>query len=172
MNELAKDVLNIANQMQADVHEQVKPPSEGEKPKTQDVVDFTLVKGTRRNYLERVVHQINGAYEHGWYDACAVMLRRFVETLIIEAFEENKIASKIQDSNGNYLYLKDLISLTLSETTWTLGRNAKNALPKLKDIGDQSAHSRRFNANRSDIEKLLPDIRTVVQELISIAKLK
>lgn len=172
MNEFAKSVLDTARQIQEEINEVSKPPAEGEKPKTNHVVDFTLVKGTRRGYLERVVNQVNGAYEHGWYDACAVMLRRLIETLIIEAFEENGIANNIKNSNGDYLYLSDLIDRTLNESAWGLGRNAKKALPKLKDVGDQSAHSRRFNANRDDIEKLLTEIRTVVQELISIAKLK
>lgn len=161
---------SVAQKIQEDVRELSKPPTDGEKPLTNLVVDFTLVKGTR-GYIERIVYQINGAYEHGWYDACAVMLRRLIETLIIETFEGNGIATKIQ-KNGDYLYLKDLISATLAEQTWNLGRNAKRSLPKLKDVGDQSAHSRRFNANRQDLEALIPDIRTVIQELIYLAKLK
>lgn len=161
---------SIAQDIQEDIRELSKPPADGERPLTNLVVDFTLVKGTR-GYIERIVNQINGAYEHGWYDACAVMLRRLIETLIIETFEGNGIAPKIQ-KNGDYLYLKDLISATLAEPTWNLGRSTKKSLPKLKDIGDQSAHSRRFNANRQDIEDLIPDIRTVIQELIYLAKLK
>jgi hypothetical protein len=42
----------------------------------------------------------------------------------------------------------------------------------LKDIGDKSAHGRRYNAQRGDIEPLLADIRLVVQELIYLAGLK
>ena len=37
------------------------------------------------------------------------MLRRLVESLIIEAFEAHKIESKIKDSTGEYLELKALI---------------------------------------------------------------
>ncbi len=68
--------------------------------------------------------------------------------------------------------LRDLINMTLSETTFTLGRNTKNALPKLKDIGDKSAHSRRFIAVRQDIDDVKPDLRCVVQELLILAGLK
>jgi hypothetical protein len=129
------------------------------------------VRGTR-GCIERVSNQINGAYEKGWYDACAVMLRRLIETLIIEAFEHHKIAAKIQNANGDFVYLRDLIDKTLAEPAWNLGRNAKQALPKLKDIGDKSAHSRRYIAQRGDIQPLLSDIRTVVQELLYISNLK
>lgn len=104
-------------------------------------------------------------------DACAVMLRRLIETLIIEAFESHNIKAKIKNPNGDYLYLGDLITRTLNEPSWNLGRSTKIALPRLKNIGDQSAHSRRYVAHREDIEKIIPDIRVVVQELVYLAKL-
>lgn len=40
-----------------------------------------------RGYIERVGVQINGSYDHGYYDCCAVMCRRMAETLIIEVRE-------------------------------------------------------------------------------------
>ena len=147
------------------------PPEEGLASSDQSVVPHALIRGTR-GYLERIMHQANGCYSNGWYDACAVMIRRLIETLIIEAFETHNIAQKIQGPSGDFLYLSDLINMTLNEQSWNLSRNAKQALPKLKDIGDKSAHSRRFNAVRHDIDKIQPDIRTVVQELTYLAKLK
>ncbi len=45
-------------------------------------------------------------------------------------------------------------------------------MPKLKDLGDKSAHSRRYNADKGDLQPLLPDIRLVVQELLYLAGLK
>lgn len=147
------------------------PPEEGAPSPDEPVIYFSLVRNTR-GYLERIVHQINGAYEHGWYDASAVMIRRLIETLIIESFEKYGIASKIQNSNGDFFFLRDLISAMLSEKSWNLSRNAKAALPKLKDVGDLSAHSRRFIAQRQDIDKLTGDLRIVVQELVTLANLK
>ena len=110
--------------------------------------------------------------ENGWYDASAVMIRRLIETLIIEVFEKHGIASKIQNSSGDFLFLKDLISTLLSEKAWNLSRNARAALPRLKDVGDMSAHSRRFIAQRQDIDKLISDLRVIVQELVTLAHLK
>jgi hypothetical protein len=130
----------------------------------------SLVRGIR-GYIERIANQANGAYENGWYDACAVMLRRLIETLIIETFEHHKIADKIKNPKGDFLYLRDLIEKTLAEKTWNLTRNTKQALPKLKDVGDRSAHSRRFLAQRGDIQPLLLDVRTVVQ-LLFLSDLK
>jgi hypothetical protein len=169
--EIAKTSLEVAKRIQEEVPRFGTPPSETVTSPAEMVFPHALVKGTR-DYIEKVAYQINGSYASGWYDACAVMLRRLIETLIIEAFESHSIAAKIKNPNGDYLYLGDLITKTLSEPSWNLGRNAKIALPRLKNIGDQSAHSRRYIAHREDIDKVMPDIRAVVQELVYLAKLK
>ena len=172
MRSLAYQALEIARGIQAEAPVTYVPPSEGTRPRSQNVLARGLVANTR-GYIERVVDQINGCYEKGWFDGCAVMMRRLLETLIIESFEAEKIADKIKDQGtGDFLYLADLISKLLQETAWNLGRNSKRALPNLKSVGDQSAHSRRYNAHREDVDKLIPDFRTVCQELLYISKLK
>lgn len=128
-----------------------------------------LVEGTR-GYIETIAEQANGCYQRGWYDACAVMLRRLIETLIIECFEQYRIATKIKDRNANYYYLRDLISSFLSETAWHIPRNMNKNLERLKTIGDASAHNRYFLAKRSDIEKIAEPIRFTIQSLVFIAK--
>ena len=165
-----KEFINRASKIQKEVDEQFLPKAEGNPSKKNHIVFEPIFKGTR-SYIERICHQINGAYENGWYDASSVMIRRLLETLIIELFEAKEISHKIQ-SGGNFLYLRDLISVTLSETSWNLGRNTKTALGKLKDIGDKSAHSRRYVAVRQDIDEVKIELRAAVQELILLAELK
>jgi len=165
--QLAKDINSVSPK-------EWLPPSEGAEAKNQNIIYSVLVTNTR-TYIEKISNQINGCYENGWYDACSVMIRRLLETLIIEVFEYHNLQNKIKKGgvhSGDYLYLRDLITITLNETAWTLSRNAKSSLPKLKDIGDKSAHSRRFNAVRNDIDELKPDIRIIIQELLSISRLK
>lgn len=166
-----RNIIATAKAIHADVASELGPPEEGLLSATQPVIMMSLVRGTR-GYIEKVSNQINGAYENGWYDACAVMLRRLIETLIIETFEHHNITRAIQNSAGDFLYLRDLIDKTLAEKTWNLSRNTKQALPKLKDVGDKSAHSRRYVAQRGDIQPLLADIRTVVQEFTYLSGLK
>lgn len=147
------------------------PPEEGSPSPDESVIYFSLVRNTR-GYLERLVHQINGSYANGWYDASAVMIRRLVETLIIEVFEHHGLASRIQNTSGDFLYLRELINALLAEKAWNLSKNSRGALPRLKDVGDMSAHSRRFIAQRQDIDKLMGDLRITVQELVALARLK
>jgi hypothetical protein len=171
MSKRVRNALNAAKAIQTEVDKQLGPPEEGRRAEKQLVLPSSVVRGTR-GYIERVVNQINGCYENGWYDAAAVMIRRLLETLIIETFEHHGIASKIQNAGGDFFYLKDLIDACLKEPAWNLTRNCKQAMPRLKDVGDKSAHSRRYNAHRGDIAPLTTDIRLVVQELLYLAALK
>lgn len=170
MSELNK-ILEVARDIQKVAPRHVEPPDEGFPSSSEQVLPLSIVKNTR-GYIEKVVNQINGCYEKGWFDACSVMIRRLIETLIVEAFEHHKISSKIKNRSDDFLFLSDLINITLKEKTWNLSRNTKRALPKLKDVGDKSAHSRRYNAHKKDIDKLIDDIRVVVQELIYLSGLK
>lgn len=171
MTSTARNAFAAAKAIDLDVRRELGPPEEGLLAGTQQVVPRSLVRGTR-GYLEKVVNQANGCYENGWYDACAVLVRRLIETLIIESFEKHLIADRIKNTQGDFLFLRDLVSRCISEPTWNLSRNCKQALPRLKDLGDKSAHSRRYIAQRGDLDPLLPDIRVVVQELIYLADLK
>jgi len=132
---------------------------------------LSLLSKTRRGYLIAVGRQMNGCFESGWYDACAVMMRRLLETALIEAFEANKLDGKIKNPNGEFLQLTELIAAALSEPTWNLSRNTRKALPKLRDVGHLSAHSRRFTAQRSDIGPLQPGCRVAIEEFLHLAGL-
>jgi hypothetical protein len=168
---LAQQTQGLAAAIQSSVNELTKPPSATAISAAEPIIHIAMVRNTR-SYIEKVSHQINGTYSKGWYDACAVMLRRLVETLIIESFEAHSIGAKIKDCSGNYVFLRDLVDFSLAESTWTLGRNVRSALPKLKDVGDKSAHIRRYNAHREDIDKIAAELRDVIQELLVVAKLK
>ncbi|MBC8394446.1 MAG: DUF4145 domain-containing protein, partial [Deltaproteobacteria bacterium] len=161
MKKQAQTALGIVKSIKSEVPISYVPPSQGTKAYSQSVFPISIVSETR-GYIERVVNQINGCYEKGWFDGCAVMMRRLLETLIIECYEAHGLANNIKDSNtGDFYFLSSLIQKVSSETTWTLGRITRKALPNLKTIGDLSAHSRRYNAHREDIDKIIPDFRIV-----------
>lgn len=138
---------------------------------TDDVFPLSLLVKTRRGYLIAVGRQMNGCFVSAWYDACAVMMRRLLETVIIEAFETHKLDSKIKNNQGDFIQLTDLVNAAISETAWNLSRNAKKALPLLRDVGHISAHSRRFTAQKNDIEKLVPHCRIALEEFLHLAGL-
>lgn len=129
-----------------------------------------------RGYVESVAKQLNGCFSAAYYDAASVMLRRLVETLIIEAYESLQRGNEITGADGNYLMLGDLIQRSCgsspSLTGLTLGREAKKALDDIKRLGDRSAHNRRITACAADLKKIEQGARAVIGELIAIAGTK
>jgi hypothetical protein len=132
---------------------------------------LTILTETKRGYLLKIGRQMNGCHESGWLDACAVMMRRLIELSIIEAFEGKGIANKVQDADGNFVQLSDLITAALSEPKFGLSRNTKTALPQLRDIGHRSAHGRYYTARPEDIERVRDGCRVVVEEFLHHAGL-
>jgi len=61
-----------------------------------------------RSYIEEVCRELNGSFHQGYYNAAAVMLRRLLETLIIEAYEHLGRETEIKDGGGNYFMLSEL----------------------------------------------------------------
>jgi hypothetical protein len=52
-----------------------------------------------------------------------------------------------------------------------LSRNAKKALPGLRDLGYMSAHGRFFTAQKADLEAVQPGCRIVIEEFLHHAAL-
>lgn len=128
-----------------------------------------------RGYIESVVKQLNGCFAHAYYDGALVMLRRLLETLIIEAYEYLGRKAEIEIGGGNYHMLAGLVERATGKNAHaglSIGRNTKNALEAVKALGDRSAHDRRFNACAADLTKIQIDVRSAVQDLIQIASLK
>ncbi len=130
-----------------------------------------ILAQAKRGYLMTIGRQINGCFAAGWYDACAVMMRRLVEVAIIEAFEHKGRANRIKGQNGNYLQLTELVGLALGEPSWSLSRNTRKYLPQLRDVGHMSAHGRYYHAQRDDIENVRQGCRVVVEEFLHHAGL-
>lgn len=127
-----------------------------------------------RGYIEEVCRELNGCFKQAYYNAAAVMLRRLLETLIIEAYEHLCRENEIKDAGGNYLMLSDLAERACGEKSHkglNLGRDSKKALKDARNVGNWSAHARRFLAHAGDLAKVQPEARLLVQELIQIADL-
>jgi hypothetical protein len=133
-------------------------------PVSNALIDLSILEGTPY-YIKGIVKQMAQCYECGFYDATLVLMRKLLETLIIESFERFGIDNSIKDSNGNFLYLSDLIPKYLSSPKWNTSRNLNKNIVKVKKYGDLSAHNRRFQAKKSDIDDFKFELRQVLQEI-------
>lgn len=132
---------------------------------TNNLIDLTILNGTPY-YIRKITEQMCCCYDDALYDACLVMMRKLFETLIIECFERFSSVNEIKDSNGNFLYLSDLIPLYLSSGHWSASRNFQKHIKTIKRFGDLSAHNRRFFAKKSEIDSFKFELRQCLQEII------
>lgn len=117
-------------------------------------------------YIIIIAKEMCGCYDCGLYTACLGMMRKLIETLIIEQFEKYNLDSEIKDNNGNFYHLSVLIEKYESSINWNASVNLKKSFKNIKKYGDLSVHNRRFFAKKSDIDNLKSDMRIAIQEII------
>lgn len=136
-------------------------------PQSDSIVPTTMVAGTRI-YLERIVAQINACYDQGLYDACAVLCRRLMESLILETYISKNRHAEIQQ-NGMFLRLDRLIEVICSDQSIVLNRNTPRTMADIKQIGDTAAHDRVYVTQQRDIDDVKLRYRRMIDELLRVA---
>lgn len=119
----------------------------------------------RHGVLQKVLWEANRCYDAACYNACAAMIRRLVESLVIEVFEHQGIANKIKQG-GDYVAFGALIGKAVAEPALRLTRNTKRVLPDLKFFGDLGAHNRMALVRKDDLDRLHNAIRAGIEELV------
>ncbi len=134
-------------------------------PEVRDEILISTDFSDQRRYVQLIVKQINGCYQFGFFDACAVMMRRLAEVLIIDAYCDIGNDEKIRDANNNLVMMSGLVNALTSGVTFKLSRNAPKTLELLKTLGDTAAHSRSYITKRKDIDDFAQSYRMLVEEL-------
>lgn len=132
-------------------------------PKSDTVFALDDFKSTR-GYIQKVVQQINVSYDVGLWDCCAVMIRRLLETLIIELYISIQRAEELK-KDGHFMMFSGLLSFLENDTKVNLGRQTITALKAFKNIADSSAHNPAYNASKKIIDDKLDDVKLAVVEL-------
>lgn len=120
-----------------------------------------------RTYRKSLAEQINSSRQFEILDGCAVLMRRLMEILIIDAFEDCGRRDPIM-SVGDYLPLGGLIGVLTNGHHFKLSRNAKRWIERCKEIGDNAAHSRTYLTKRMDIDEFSGNYRALVAELAAL----
>lgn len=169
-----KESFNIAKQISDDIKGIQTISLDEEVPTTfitSDVIENSLFENTRGYYL-KLVYQINTTYKNSCYDACALLTRKLIELMIEEIYEsDGRVKDITYLENGQLFGLGQLISTLEADDNWKLNRNVEEGLNIIKAQGDKSAHNRRYNARKSDIDKLKPYLRDISEELLYLAQL-
>lgn len=134
-----------------------------------ELIDETKFCG-KRKYLDRLITQINHSYAHNCYDACAVLMRRLFEILLISAHQYHNIDDEIKDCNGNYIMLESLVKKSQNNTKLKIGR-IKNDFDLIREIGNYSAHGLTYTAGKKDIDDIKLMYRVMLEEMYNKAGL-
>jgi hypothetical protein len=133
-------------------------------PASESVIPTEVVAGTRA-YLERLVAQINASYDAGLYDACAVLCRRLMESLILEVYISQARHAAVQNG-GVFVGLERLINIICADPAVTLSRNTAGTMADVKTVGDTAAHDRVYITKQRDLDDVKLRYRRVIDELL------
>jgi hypothetical protein len=125
-----------------------------------------------RPHLQALVVQINGAYQSGFYDACAVMCRRLLNCLLLLAFESAAKGKVIRDASGEYRAFADIIELASSSRHIKLTRGAGAVMGKMDYVGDLAANHPTYTTRQKDIDEQRLAFHRVISELVHLAEIK
>lgn len=162
-----KFVYQIASNIQKDIKEEgLVCIQEPEIPSIQ-IIPESLTRNCRK-YIQIVVREINGSYEKGFFSACAVMIRRLIESCMIEAFEHKGLVSMIKDPDGDYKTADEIKNQLLQNPFGNLSRSPRRALQDRNtlELGHKCAHDRFFTARKHDVDGIKNGVRSLIEYLI------
>jgi hypothetical protein len=131
------------------------------------IIPSATVANTRK-YLDGMVHQINASYEAGMFDCCAVMMRRLMESLLIEIYVKDSRQSEIRVGNA-YIMLDPLIKYAKVDGKITFSRNAFKTMENIKLLGDTAAHDRTYITFVQDVDDVKMKYRRLIVELLHLS---
>jgi len=123
---------------------------------------------TELSSFKKLVIQINGSYDKGFYDCSLVILRRLMEILIIKVYLKEGRRADIQ-VDGRYKQLSELVDFIAGDILINKSRSFQKGLELIKDLGDNAAHSMNYITPRSDIDDSKMQIRRTVKELLELS---
>jgi hypothetical protein len=121
--------------------------------------------GGKKPYIDRIIKQINFTYDNNCYDACAVLMRRLFEILLVLAYQRNGVEQDITNAQGHHLMLEGIVKNAKLNTTLNFSSRVKNNFDTFREVGNNSAHSITYTASKKDIDDIKITYRVMLDEL-------
>jgi hypothetical protein len=122
------------------------------------------------HFISYLVPQINGCWDRAWLEACALIIRRLLETLIIWLFDQRGWSVENRDTDGSYFKLQTLVDKVCGDSRIRLTSREASGLQHLKAIGDEAAHDFKVRVRRNDLKSHRLELRLACERLIFIAR--
>jgi hypothetical protein len=118
-----------------------------------------------RGYLRSLGRQINKCYAENLFDACAILMRRLLEVLLILAFREIGGETAIEQ-DGVHVSLEKIVAVAKQSQKLKLSRNTKTTLDDFRTLGNFAAHKIEYSTRRGDIDSVRVEYRGAIEELM------
>lgn len=116
------------------------------------------------SYYVKLLKSINSCYKYELYDACYVLIRKLISSLLIDIIEKNGHIEEIYD-NDKVKDLKEIISVFLNKSYWKYSKGINDTLNNIRLYGNNSVHNKYFIANKNDIDRDYHNYRFLIEEL-------
>lgn len=125
----------------------------------------------KRGYLDRLIKQINHTYKNNCYDACAVLLRRVFEIVLVLSFQKNGIESEIMKTDGTHMMLDGITKKAIGNSVLRIPKRIADNFDAFREVGNSSAHNITYIAGKKDIDDISRAYRVMLEELYNKAEL-
>lgn len=125
----------------------------------------------KRNFLDRLIQQINFTYGNNCYDACAVLMRRLFEVLLVLTYQNKGIEGDITNADGSYKMLEGIVKNAVQNKALGVPLRIAKNFDAFREVGNNSAHSITYTAGKQDIDTISRNYRVMLEELYNRAGL-
>lgn len=125
----------------------------------------------KRPFLTRLIQQINFTYGNNCYDACAVLMRRLFEVLLVLAYQNKGIETDIIKSDGSHKMLEGIVKNAIQNKMLGVPARISKNFDAFREVGNNSAHSITYTAGKLDIDNIARDYRVMMEDLYNRAGL-
>ena len=123
----------------------------------------------KKPFIDRLIKQINFTYGNNCYDACAVLMRRLFEILLVLSYQNLGIEADITNSQGYHFMLEGIVKNAVQNKKLNVpSRIAKN-FDSFREVGNNSAHSITYTAGKKDIDDIKVNYRVMMEDLFNRA---
>lgn len=125
----------------------------------------------KQPYLDKLVHQINHCYGQNCYDACAVLMRRLFEVLLVLTYQNKGVEAAITRPDGTHKMLEGIVKDARQNPSLGIPSRISNNFDAFRDVGNYSAHSITYTAGKLDIDRIAREYRVMLEDLYNRAGL-
>ncbi len=125
----------------------------------------------KRPFLTKLIQQINFCYGHNCYDACAVLMRRLFEVLLILTYQNKGVEADIQKPDGSHKMLEGIVKDAVQNQSLGIPSRISKNFDAFREVGNNSAHSITYTAGKLDIDNIVRDYRVMLEDLYTRAGL-